>query len=173
MLESKVSKAIKRMKPILKELPKKKIKHSINVANELKDHNKTAIYAALGHDYLERGGNLEELIDHLILNDIPLNVIRIIKALSQDDHIDSENEPLTHISHELSQLHNDDIKNTIILIKLSDRLDNIKKKLRTGKLTKKYIKKSINLCDFLSNEYTGSDAIFYKLIRKLSKYLNL
>lgn len=170
MLESNLSKAVDKMRPILKELPKKKIKHSVNVAKELKNHNKIAIYAALGHDYLERGGDIADLVDHLADHNIPDKVLHIIKVLSQDEDDDAD-DPLEHMQDQLPQIHDEEIRNNVILIKMADRLDNLRKRYKKNELNKKYVKKSRKLIHYLMSTYNGTDSIYNKLVNKLDNYL--
>lgn len=159
------------MDPLLQTLPKHKKQHSIRVAKTLKKAgaNKESIYAAALHDYLERGGDIESLSNHIESLNLSSRIITIVQSLSQDESSTDPNQPLSHLKSVLGTVQDADLKN--ILIKLSDRLDNLK--CRGHKASPKYKQKSIELTQFLIANYTGEDAPFKKLVKKLSRILTV
>jgi (p)ppGpp synthase/HD superfamily hydrolase len=155
---------------------KKKEQHAINVAATVAEVTPTSeqIKSALVHDYVERGGNLDNLLKKGI---ICQRTVMIVKALSNvDDHeFDGDNEPLEHLKQSLVGLPND-VKNDVITIKIADRLDNLQKRLVIkGDIGNKYKIKSQELLDFLKNEYVGGviPVELQNIIKKIEGLLNL
>lgn len=170
--EVNISRAAGRMQPLLSTMPRSKRRHSKRVAHSLKKAGagKTAIYAGLLHDYLERGGDVYSLHDHIDQLGLPIKIISLVNALSDDEKQseDNSNQPLAHMQSILRNIADEDLKNMIILIKLSDRLDNLNKRARKGKLGKKYTIKSIELVDWLKRQYTGKNKPLRKLIEAIN-----
>lgn len=167
--ELKLSKAIAKVGPLLQVLPKGKQKHSKRVAKSLNKAkvNKIGVYAGLLHDYLERGGDLYTLTQHIDELGLPPQIVAVVRSLSQDENAEEGtdiNQPLSHLQAVLQQIGDEEIKNIIILAKLSDRLDNLHKRLRRGKLGKKYVAKSKDLIQWLSDQYTGKPKSFRKIL---------
>lgn len=171
--EVSISRAAGRMQPLLRTMPRSKRKHSKRVAHSLKKAgaNETAIYAGLLHDYLERGGDVYSLHDHIDELGLPIKIISLVNVLSDDEKQseDNSNQPLAHMQSILRDIADEDLKNMIILIKLSDRLDNLNKRVKKGKLGKKYIIKSIELVDWLKGQYTGKNKPLKKLIAAINE----
>lgn len=148
-------------------MPKDKIKHSIRVSDRLVDFDvdKDVILGALFHDYIERGGD----VDSLDLSEDTKDIIRFLSSFD-DKFSDSDNEPLEHLIHVFGRIQNQGLKNKLVLIKVSDRIDNLN---RRGKsVSKKYLNKSIDLLRFLMANYTGSvdlGELLMALNRKLKK----
>lgn len=168
-----VNKAINRVSPLLDVMPKHKRKHSKRVAKALHKAGvgKIGVYSGLLHDYLERGGSLFELMQHINELGLPQQIVNIVMSLS-DDEDNAEilpNQPLAHLQQTLGRIEDQDIKNIIILAKLSDRLDNLKKRAKKGKIGKNYLSKSSDLIQWLSDQYTGKKKPFKKLTHMFEK----
>ena len=169
-------KHFKRVAPLLSVMPKRKQKHSRRVGKQLHrlGLGKQGTYAGLLHDYLERGGDLETLKQHLGSLHLPPQVINIIQALTgadkdiPDPDESPENPSLDHLMHNLPNL-DQETKNMAILVKLSDRLDNLKKRMRIrGKIANNYKRKSLDIVNFLESHYTGVPKYFRKLKNKIT-----
>jgi (p)ppGpp synthase/HD superfamily hydrolase len=160
-------KAKKKVNPLLSTMPKHKQKHSKRVGRSLEKAGagKVATYAGLLHDYLERGGDIEALSDHIGELGLPQKIVMAVQALSQDENdISSANQPLAHLKQVLRGVQNEDLRNIIILAKLADRIDNLRRRLPN--ISKRYRQKSNELISYLTKMYTGKNKPFRKLIRK-------
>ena len=170
LLELKFKKSLDKLSPILQHLPKKKRIHSVNVGRLLHKIGASdiGIYAGTLHDYLEKGGTIESISDHLEELKLSPQILHLIQSLSSDEkNTGLENEPLIHITKIIPNLPTD-AKNLIILIKLSDRLDNLRKRLMIkGRVGNKYKCKSRDLVDYLTLQYDGDVKPMKKLLRKL------
>jgi (p)ppGpp synthase/HD superfamily hydrolase len=170
-LKSSLSKSeVKQIAKDLKRLnimPKGKLKHSIRVSDRLVDLDvdKDVILGALFHDYIERGGD----VDDLSISEDTKDIVRFLSSFD-DTFASSDNEPLEHLIHVFGRIDNQELKNQLVMIKLSDRVDNLN---RRGKsVSKGYLKKSIALLKFLMSNYTGSvdlGKLLMALNRKLHK----
>jgi (p)ppGpp synthase/HD superfamily hydrolase len=138
-------------------MPKQKVNHSLRVGATMVKAGAphSAIKAALFHDYLERGGSPEKM--HKVIHS-DHETKAMIHALSSSgkDAARHSNEPLEHLKHTLSQPMHPDTKNHIILIKLADRLDNLKKRAKAGGVGENYRQKSKDLIRHLTHHYTGN-----------------
>jgi hypothetical protein len=132
---------------IKKVLPSKKFKHSKRVAEltKLIKDNKDIYSAAVYHDYLERGGAEGEM-EH-ILSPYALELVYILTNDTDDD-------ALLKLQIRLSGK-SQDVKNDILIIKLCDRADNLKKRAFKNILSKNYIKKSTELIQWILDNYKG------------------
>ena len=170
-----LKRAIARMGPLLQIMPKAKIKHSKRVAKTLNKAKvgKIGVYAGLLHDYLERGGDLYTLSQHIDELELPPQIIKAVHALSDDEkNVDGQpNQPLAHLQAVLQGITDDDLRNIIILAKLSDRLDNLKKRTKRGKVGSKYRAKSLDLIGWLRHNYTGKPKSLNKMLRAVEKFL--
>lgn len=169
--EINIQKAIEDMWPLLDVMPRSKRKHSRRVARSLKraGAGKIGIYAGLLHDYLENGGNILALSQHIEQLSLPSKIVDVVHALSSDE-IEAEshsNQPLAHLQQVLSQISDAELKDIIILAKLSDRLDNLTKRARRGKIGNKYRLKSYELIEWLRDNYTGKSKPFNKLMKAI------
>lgn len=147
----------------LKVMPKSKQKHSLRVAKNIAsvEQDVDVILAALFHDYIERGGKIEKLPVSNLTKDI------IFFLTSFDEEYEGEkNVPLAHIKEVLKKIKNQRLKNKLILIKLADRIDNLKK--RKGNINKSYRKKSEELIKYLLKKYEGDNSSVNKLKQKIT-----
>ncbi len=157
--------ALKRHKRHLRPLNRNKLAHSIAVARRLHKAgaDQTAIDAGLLHDVSERGGDAARLYASL-----PAETTAILKALHVDetDAEGVENLPLVHLREALPQLPSTAVRNFALLVKLADRVDNLWKRRRVGKVGKNYRRKSHELLEFIADEYSGRHGPFRRLWRK-------
>jgi len=151
-------------------MPKKKRQHSDRVRKIVKrvGADEDAQIAALFHDYLERGGRMEDAKKKFKFSP---RIEQIILALSDDDKNDSDasNGPLAHMRIVLANPEFDiETKKIVILIKIADRLDNLKKRILADQLGKSYIQKSKDLLQYLFIVYrwTGTDAIIANMYKE-------
>ena len=166
LLELRFRKATNKVSNLLDELPKKKQEHSIRVAKHLHEigADDASIYAGLTHDYLERGGTPKYLAKQVKKKDLPDEVIPVVHGMSQEEEIDAENEPLEHIKQTLATA-DDEHKNIIVVTKIADRIDNLRKRMaEDGKIGKKYLKKSVDLVQYLVSQYTGRNKLMKRLL---------
>jgi len=142
-------------------MPHRKIMHSKRVALLTKKlSNNIDIYnAALYHDFLERGGK-----ENKMRNIISFYSYRLVKALTKDSYNKNlYNDTLEDIKINFT-IYSENFKNDIIIIKLCDRVDNIKQRLKKNKLKKSYLKKSVELIQYLYDNYTGDKQKIISLI---------
>lgn len=130
-------------------MPKGKIKHAKQVVKYLDFAPKYVKIAALFHDYLERGGDKKWLKAN-----ISKRSYKLVEMLTHD------NDPLTHIKTVIDSIDNEKEKNFLILIKLADRKDNYKKRVRNKSLTPKYKRKTKELISYLKSQYSGDIDLF-------------
>lgn len=182
LAESVVGKIRSIARPLLHRLPKKKRLHSIRVAKRLLKAGacRDTIHAGLAHDYLERGGDKPGLERHIDRHELSDKVLRIVQVLTNDeketesDPDDSPvNPPLEHLKAAINLPETtEEVKNLALLVKLSDRIDNVIKRLkRDGQLASAYSKKSLDIANFANMNYTGDQSPFRRLYRKLISLL--
>ena len=127
-------------------MPVRKIKHSKRVMDRLINLPDDAKYAALFHDYLERGGDVS-----VLKNILPERSIELVRLLT----IDNNDSPLKHVRNVLSSGLDENLANFLILIKIADRKDNYNKRIKSKCLSKKYKRKTKELLEFLIATYSG------------------
>lgn len=173
--ELNLDRAIQKIGPLLKTLPKRKRKHSHRVARTLHKVGvgKIGVYAGLLHDYLERGGDVETLSTHVGELGLPAEILVAVQSLSNDEKYAEAhpNQPLVHLQNVLGSISDVDLKNIVILIKLSDRLDNLKQRYRRGKIGNNYRRKSAELVQWLAAQYVGKPGFMKKLLRRLQQFI--
>lgn len=173
--ELRFGKATEKVKALLATMPKHKRKHSIRVGKKLHKAGagKAGVYAGLLHDYLERGGDVRRLLDHSQEFGISQQAIEAVKILSMDEkNGDSvENQPLIHMQQVLPTLADPEMRNIVILAKMADRLDNLTKRARSGKIGRNYRLKSDQLVSFLQSQYSGKQRPLLKLIRQYAEII--
>lgn len=137
-------------------LPKQKLKHSKRVAEytkEIKD-DKDVYNASVYHDFIERGGNYEDC--GKILSPYAL---KLVKCLTNNDDTDT----LLKLKMVLSGCDNK-TKNDVLIIKIADRADNLNKRLDKDNLNKKYLNKSIELIQYIWDNYTDDKTKLFRFI---------
>ena len=167
LLELYMPDAVDAMKPLLKGMPKRKRKHSIRVASHVNGTHDDHVWAALVHDYLERGGKLHKLAKHAAEVGLSDRVVRIATALHMGKDEEGENAVLEHLQRVIPLLDQDDV-NAVALIKLADRIDNLRKRLfLRGKVGRNYWQKSEDLIRYLKSVYDGPTEWFASLEREV------
>lgn len=143
-------------KPIKKVLSKNKLKHSKRVANNTSYmiYSEDVYNAALYHDFLEKGGS-----DTILKTIVSEYSYELIQALSHSD-----NESVIKALKNKLIGKSEKFINDIIIIKLADRADNLKRRANDRSLNKEYIKKSIKLIQYLYDSYTGDSPNISKFI---------
>ena len=134
-------------KPIKKVMSKSKLKHSKRVANNTKYmiYSEDVYNSALYHDFIEKGGDTNILKS--IVSEYSFQLIDTLTHNIDDDVLSILKTKLIG--------KNTKFVNDIIIIKLSDRADNIKRKSKEGILTKKYVQKSVELIQYLYDNFIG------------------
>jgi hypothetical protein len=170
LAEFNFGKLTRHVQPLLGVMPKRKRKHSLRVAKTIKRSggSKAAAYAAALHDYLERGGDVETLTSHLDEFGLSPQALHAIQGLSSDEKYATNsrtNEPLDHVRQVLDSTSNQSLKDIIVLVKMADRLDNLRRRLRAdGKIGRNYLNKSIALFDYLQTQYAGKPKPLRRLL---------
>jgi len=125
--------------------------------------------AALLHDLIERGGDVEVARRLFNLSDRTVNIIRHLSNTESSEQEDAPNVPLAHIQMILnSQDIASDEKQVVTIIKIADRLDNITRRINLG-VGKNYSAKSADLLGWLFNFYYtnyGKDKPIKKLFKQ-------
>jgi hypothetical protein len=158
----------------LKIMPKGKQAHSYRVGGHAAAAGGSAdeIIGALMHDYVERGGNLDELVAKGLVTQVQKDIILALSSSEKDvAAYAGDNEPLHHMEKVFAKMDNDGLKNTLAMVKAGDRVDNLNRRVwdpeRKGAVTKeKYLKKSTDLFDFLRQsvaDTTKVDAVLNRL----------
>lgn len=165
----------KQLRKVLKKagMPNSKRKHSERVTKgvhslfvpsrksgtQLNQEQWTTVMAAFFHDYLERGG------DHSVLAklNLPPKTIQAVNALTSEK--DSE-DPLQHLKAVLPTL-DEELRNIVILVKLSDRIDNLTKRYNSSGISKNYLAKSNDLIKWLFQQYSGNPQYLMILRKRL------
>jgi (p)ppGpp synthase/HD superfamily hydrolase len=164
-------KTVNTFKAALSFMPPKKVDHSLRVGRTVSKAglDDDAVHAAILHDYIERGGDLNQLQNLGISN----KTMRIIQMLSVDEKtpgLDDNEVVYQHMLHALDDLDTDlESKNIAIVVKASDRLDNLGKRVLANKLTPAYYMASRRLFDLLFSRYTGNRDVLAHIKKKLSK----
>lgn len=162
---------LRQFKNVLGFMPQKKVKHSLRVGATAARSGLSPdeVEAAILHDYIERGGNLEHLDE---LNISP-RTIRIMKMLSLDEKtpgLDDTEQVQQHIEQMLrDQSLDQHEKNVAIIVKCADRIDNLAKRMKADNLTQHYAWASNKLFQTLLSGYTGDPALISHVKKKISK----
>lgn len=160
---------VKTFQNALSFMPKDKVFHSLRVggtAHKL-GLSKESVSAAILHDYIERGGDLSLLskLSHLGVSDHAIRVIKLLSVEEKTPGADDNQVVYDHIKKMLGDPDIDnDTKDICIIIKCSDRLDNLRKRVRRGELTPEYYDASLKLLNMLMKRYRGDN--------KWSSYIN-
>lgn len=146
------------LKHVKNVLPSKKYKHSKRVAEltkQIKNADSDDIYAsAVYHDFLERGGDIKEM--EMILTPYALELVKILTNETDEDTLIK----LKSLLSGKSQSMIDDI----LIIKLCDRTDNLTKRIFNNELNKKYYKKTVELLQWIWDNYKGDKKIMEDFI---------
>lgn len=164
-------KTVKSFRNAMSFMPNHKVKHSLRVGTTVSKAglDDDAVHAAILHDYIERGGDVSKLQELGISN----QAMRIIQMLSVEDKtlgIEDNEQVYHHMLKILDDLSIDlDTKNIAIIVKASDRLDNIGKRIKTNSLSPAYYMASRRLFDLLFSRYTGNRDVLAHVKNKLAK----
>ena len=141
----------KEMKYAKNVLPTKKLKHSKRVAEltKLIKDNKDIYSASVYHDFLERGGEVKDMSK--ILSPYAL---LLVKDLTNENDEDTYQKLKKSISGKTKGFVDD-----LLTIKLCDRTDNLKKRVFKNSLNKNYLNKSIELIQFIYDNYNGNKQV--------------
>lgn len=165
---------LKKLRGSLAFMPKDKIKHSFRVGSNAAQSglNKEHVTVAILHDYIERGGDLTLLKDL----DLTPHAIQIIKMLSIEEKTpgaDDNEIVYEHIKEMLNDKEiDDDTKDIAIIIKCSDRLDNLRKRIRRGYLDQHYMNASFKLLNLLISNYKGNRGTLNHIHQKMKDVSN-
>lgn len=159
-------KKIKRLLSKLHIMPTQKVIHSMNVAKNVTKYSDDVdiIMSALFHDYIERGGD----IDRIDISETSKDIIKMLSILDNENETSEFIDVEMHMNEILSGIENQELRNDIIHIKLSDRLDNIRKRAVKKSLSKDYLNKSIDLFKTMDEYYNGKFNI-QKIIKSIQK----
>lgn len=177
--ELRFGKATKQVRDLLATMSAQKRKHSKRVGKMLHQAGvgKVGTYAGLLHDYIERGGDIRQLISHAGQYGLPARVIEIVRALSVDEKNadtivpNTQNQPLVHLQNVLPEL-DYRMRNIVILAKMADRIDNLAKRAKRGHISGSYRIKSNELLAYLRSQYNGKPKPFRKLMRQYEEVVN-
>jgi len=142
----------------LEIMPGGKQQHSMRVGGHVAGTgDPDVILGALMHDYVERGGDIDELVRSGLISEPVKDIILFLSSTDEEvAKYAGENEPLDHMIHVFKELDNQDLKNKLVLIKISDRVDNLNRRAGGHKpLSGNYLAKSRNLINFLRTNYKG------------------
>jgi hypothetical protein len=164
-------KRLKKLAKTISFMPDSKIDHSFRVGATVAKAglSKRYVDAAVLHDYLERGG------DPNVLNRLGLsaNALNIIKILSIEEKTPGADDNEIVYQHVVQMLQNREIpqriKDIAIIIKCSDRLDNLRKRVKASKLNADYYYKSMRLLTTLSTHFAGPAKWLEFIKAKLNK----
>lgn len=160
-------------KSVKKVMPIKKFKHSKRVAEltKLLKNNVDVYSAAVYHDFLERGGSKKDM--KKILSPYAFELVKVLTNENKEDTLNKFKKMFGYTGGEFL--------NDIIIIKLCDRTDNLKKRSIKNTLDKEYIKSSVELIQWMWDKYKGDKSKIKNFIEfnifpyvpKIRKKLNL
>lgn len=164
-----------KLRSALSFMPSRKVDHSMRVGATAAKAGlgEEEVEAAVLHDYIERGGDLSVLVDKLHVKPRTIAIIKMLSIDEKSPGMDDTKEVQHHIEQMLadSKLDQHD-KNVAIIIKCADRIDNVKKRIKKGKLTPEYRAASLRLFQTLLQAYTGPD-VHVKHIKLMLNKLNM
>ncbi len=162
------------LKQSLAFMPGKKVKHSLRVGATAAKAGLPPedVEAAIMHDYIERGGDLG-ILNRLQLSPRAMRIIKMLSVSEKESGVDDTVE----VGHHVEQMLNDKTipqheKDVAIIVKCSDRIDNLAKRIKAGKLKPSYKAASIKLLNMLLGSYQGDQELVRHIKKKIGK-LNL
>jgi (p)ppGpp synthase/HD superfamily hydrolase len=165
--------------PLMAVMPRYKQKHSARVGQSLHKAGvpEEGIFIGLLHDYLERGGDLDTLQQHLGDLGLPARTVQIIQSLTNPDKSEPDesegNATLAHLQHVIPNL-DEDTRNITILAKMADRLDNLRRRVKKKRgITRQYQRKSLEIIQYLASFYEGPSRYFAYLANSIAKLLGV
>jgi hypothetical protein len=159
-------------KTISSVMPKEKVQHSFRVGTTAAKAGLDSTYvdAAVLHDYLERGGD-PKVLEKLGLSDSALSIIKLLSIDEKNPGMDDNEAVYQHVLQMLRSNEPQRVKDIAIIIKCSDRLDNLRKRVKRSNLTSDYYKKSMKLLNLLMGYFRGPSN-WIKFIRNKLTNLN-
>ncbi len=141
-----------------KILSNKKLNHSKRVADltKLIKDDEDIYAAAVYHDFLERGGDVKDMEQTLTKH-----ALELAHLLTNDE----EEDTLLKLQKALYNKPKN-IVNDVLTIKICDRFDNLKKRMVKNELSKKYIKKSSELIQWIWDNFDGDKSKLEDFITK-------
>jgi predicted HD phosphohydrolase len=164
-------KTVNRFRDALSFMPQSKIDHSLRVGKTVSKSglDDDAVHAAILHDYIERGGDVFKLKD-LGISDQAMRVIQMLSVDEKNSGVEDNMQVYDHMQQVLDDLSIDlHSKNIAIIIKASDRMDNLQKRIKAHKLSSSYYLASKRLFSLLFSRYTGEKSILNHISNKLRK----
>ncbi len=164
----------RQLKNSLGFMPGKKVKHSLRVGATAAKAGLAPedVEAAIMHDYIERGGDLG-VLQNLQLSPRAMRVIQMLSISEKTPGMDDTNEVQHHVEQ---MLHDRTIpqheKDVAIIVKCSDRIDNLSKRIKARKLNPNYKAASIKLLNTLLGNFKGDPELARHIQKKVGK-LNL
>jgi hypothetical protein len=154
-------------------MPPSKVAHSMRAGKSVAKagvNDQDVLSAAILHDYLERGGNPDEVIQRLGISPRALKLMQLMTVAEKTPGLDDNSAVYQHMQQVIGDPQLDqETKNYLILIKASDRLDNIRKRFIKGTLDKIYYNASVKLLHFLFSSYQGAQSLIQYLLDKWNK----
>jgi hypothetical protein len=146
------------MEFVSKILSNKKLKHSKRVAELTKlIKDDEDIYAAsVYHDFLERGGDVKDMEQTL-----SKHALELAHLLTNDEDEDTLLKLQKSLYNKPKNIIND-----VLTIKICDRFDNLKRKMIKNELSKKYIRKSSELIQWIWDNFDGDKSKLEDFIKK-------
>lgn len=164
-------KTVKSFRNALSFMPTKKVTHSLRVGKTVSKSglDDEAVHAAILHDYIERGGDINQL-QRLGISDKTLRIIQMLSIEEKKPGLDDNEQVYQHMLDTLDDLSIDlETKNIAIVVKASDRLDNLTKRVKENKLNPNYYMASKRLLSLLFSRYTGNRDVLAHIQKKLAK----
>lgn len=162
---------VKTFRNALSFMPPKKVDHSLRVGKTVSKAgmDDEAVHAAILHDYIERGGDINKLMG-LGISEKTLRIIHMLSVEEKVPGMDDNEHVYHHMLKTLDDLSIDlETKNIAIVVKASDRLDNLNKRVKAGKLMPAYYMASQRLLALLFSRYTGNRDVLAHIKKKLAK----
>lgn len=161
----------KELKSSLGFMPGKKVKHSMRVgATAAKAGlDPEGIEAAILHDYIERGGDMGAL-KNLQISPRAMRVIQMLSISEKTPGMDDTQEVQHHVEQMLRDPNIDPHEKDIaIIVKCSDRIDNVTKRIKAQKLNPQYAAASRLLFQTLLGSYKGDPSLLQHIKKKIGK----
>lgn len=152
-------------------MPGKKVKHSMRVGATAAKSGLEPEYieAAILHDYIERGGDLSKL-DQLQISPRARRIIDMLSISEKTPGMDDTQEVQHHVEQMLRDPSIDQHEKDIaIIVKASDRIDNVTKRIKAGKLNPNYKAASLKLFQTLLGSYRGDPSLVQHVKKKIAK----
>lgn len=114
-----------------------------------------AVDPVLFREFLERGGDIRTLARTIGFSDA---TIRLIGLLSEDEKHESPylgNGPLLHAQGVLGREGDPEVRERLALIKIADRIGDLERRSRGDGVSLDYLKKSLDLLEWLFRECGG------------------